>query len=354
MTSSSFLASPSDGKEILRILESSAAKGSIELIYTRRPDAYASYEKEVGEARVFLSKKGEMAVGTCAELVRQVYIGGKPAVSAYLTGLKKDASYTGSLGFGARFIRDLWREDIDSYFCSVVAENTAARDMFEKGKRGITMSPLVGYTTYILSPKVKIKAPKHPYAFRRATQSDLPALLGFLKAEGSKKDLFPVIEDLQQCHGLCISDFYLLLEGERILAAAALWNQSSYKQYVVKKYRGIMKLARLCNPLLSLLGYIKLPKENIPLSFPMLSFFLSLGDDQTFYRIFLAEIKKEIQKTYGMFVIGLPKTHFAHSLFARLPSIHFDTALYAVSFPWSDRPLQSPDPERVYPECALL
>ena len=32
MTSSSFLASPSDGKEILRILESSAAKGSIELI----------------------------------------------------------------------------------------------------------------------------------------------------------------------------------------------------------------------------------------------------------------------------------------------------------------------------------
>ena len=42
MSESTYLASPEDGKEILRILESSGAKGSIELIYTRRPDAYAS------------------------------------------------------------------------------------------------------------------------------------------------------------------------------------------------------------------------------------------------------------------------------------------------------------------------
>ena len=56
MNESKYAASASDGKEILRILESSAAKGNIELIYTRRPDAYESYRKESGEARVFISR----------------------------------------------------------------------------------------------------------------------------------------------------------------------------------------------------------------------------------------------------------------------------------------------------------
>ena len=59
MSDPRYAASAADGKEILRILESSAAQGGIELIYTRRPDAYESYKKESGEARVFVSKDGE-------------------------------------------------------------------------------------------------------------------------------------------------------------------------------------------------------------------------------------------------------------------------------------------------------
>ena len=42
MRGAKYFASPEDGKEILRILESSAAQGGIELVYTRRDDAYAN------------------------------------------------------------------------------------------------------------------------------------------------------------------------------------------------------------------------------------------------------------------------------------------------------------------------
>ena len=155
MSESKYQATPADGKEILHILESSAAKGSIELIYTRRPDAYESYMKESGEARVFISRDGDRAIGTCAELIREVYIGGEMCRSAYVCGLKKDAHYDGGVGFGARFIRDLQRDDIDFYFCSVVAENTDARRMFEKSRRLLDIKQTVGYKTYILSPKSK-------------------------------------------------------------------------------------------------------------------------------------------------------------------------------------------------------
>jgi len=180
MSDVKYQASATDGKEILRILESSAAKGSIELIYTRRPDAYASYMKESGEARVFVSKDEERTIGTCAEIVRDVYIGGEIHKAAYICGLKKDAVYNGSIGFGAEFIRELRRDNIDFYYCSVVSDNTVTQKMFAKSRRIVAMKPIATYKTYILNPKVKLKSPRHSFIFRQATIQDIPRLLEFL------------------------------------------------------------------------------------------------------------------------------------------------------------------------------
>ena len=354
MSGSKYLASSADGKEILHILESSAAKGSIELIYTRRPDAYESYMKDTGEARVFISRDGSRAVGTCAELIREVYIGGEICRAAYICGLKKDAAYAGGVGFGASLIKDLQQNDVDFYYCSVVSENAEARKMFGKSRRFISLEPILGYKTYILNPKARIKAPKHGFTFRRATERDTAKLLEFLNAEGKKRDMFPVVRTTEDYHGLHIGDFYLLLDGEDIVAAAALWNQTEFKQYVVKRYGGLMKTARFFNPLLSALRYIKLPKENEPLDFPMLSFFLCKDDSADNFRIFLSEIRREIVKHYGMFVIGLPDSHFAKPIMDKLPGIGFRTELYEIRFPWSGQTYKAPDVSHAFFECGLL
>jgi hypothetical protein len=354
MNESRYAASPSDGREILRILESSAAQGSIELYYTRRPDAYASYMQEPGEARVFVSKDGGRTVGTCAEIISEVYIGGEIRKAAYICGLKKDADYEGGVGFGVHLLRDFCREDIDFYYCSVVADNADAMHMFEKSRRIISMTPMADYRTYIVSPRARIKAPRHPYTFRRAAEEDLPSLLDFLREEGRKKDLFPVIPSPDPFHGLRVRDFCLLLDGDRIIATAALWNRTSCKQYVVKQYRGLMKLARGVNPLLWALRYVRLPKENIPLDFPMLSFALAEQDREDTYRILVNELRKEIARSYGIYVIGLPTAHPAAKLFDRLPSIHFDTKLYEIRLPWGKSDGAAVDPRRLQPECGLL
>ena len=354
MSGSKYTATPQDGQEILRILESSAAKGNIELIYTRRPDAYESYKKDAKDARVFISRNGDRAIGTCAELIREVYIGGESRRAAYLCGLKKDAEYHGGVGFGARFIQGLQQDDIDFYYCSVVAENTDARRMFEKSRRLLSMNSISGYKTYIINPNVKIKVPKHTFTFRRATESDTSTLLNFLNTEGKRKDMFPVVKSLDDFYNLHISDFYLLLDGENIIATAALWKQTEYKQYIVKRYGGAMKLARVFNPILSALRYIKLPQENEPLDFPMLAFFLCKDDNADNYRIFLNEIKQEISKSYGMFVIGLPDSHYARPIIDKLPSVNFKTEIYEIKFPWSEQKYKAPDPQSVYLECGLL
>lgn len=354
MRGAKYIAAPADGKDILRILESSAAQGGIELVYTRREDAYASYLKEPGEAKVFVSKDGDRTVGTCAELIRDVYIGGERRKAAYVCGLKKDAAYDGLVGFGPGFIKALQRDDVDFYYCSVVADNAEAQTMFAKGGRALSMEPVAEYKTYIFSPKVPIKAPKHEYTFRQAREDDLPALLEFLNTEGKKKDLFPVIDSLDSFHNLAYHSFYLLLDGETIVACGALWNQVSYKQYIVKKYRGLMKLARFANPLLSALGYIRLPKENEPLDITMLAFFLSKDDNERYYRIFLKEIRSEIAKNHSIFVLGLPKNHFAAPFLNKLPNISFETKLYEITFPWSGQAYSPVNPDAMHPECGLL
>lgn len=354
MRGAKYIASPEDGKEILRILESSAAQGGIELVYTRRDDAYASYMKEPGHAHVFVSKDGDRTVGTCAELVRQVYIGGQKRKVAYICGLKKDANYDGLVGFGLGFIKALQHDDVDFYYCSVVADNTAAQMIFSKNSRALSMRPFSEYKTYIFSPKVQIKAPKHRLTFRQATEADLPLLLEFLNAEGRKKDLFPVIDSLDQFYGLMVENFYLLLDGNQIVATGALWDQTGYKQYIVKKYHGLMRLARIANPLLATLGYIRLPKEEHPLDLAMLSFFLSKDDNEELYRIFLKKIRREIARSHEIFVLGLPKKHFAASMLDKLPNISFETKLYEVTFPWSVQAYQEVDPGGMLPECGLL
>jgi hypothetical protein len=106
--------------------------------------------------------------------------------------------------------------------------------------------------------------------------------------------------------------------------------------------------------MLSALRYIKLPKANEPLDFPMLAFFLSKDDNADNYRIFLNEIKREIAKNYSMFVIGLPDSHFARPIMDKLPSISFETKLYEIKFPWSEQTYKSPAPKNSFFECGLL
>ena len=188
MSKENLIANSEDGKEILRILESSAADGNIELIFSRRPDAYASYMKESNDVRVFISKKQNRAVSTCSEIIRDLYINGEINKTAYICGLKKDAKYDG-FGFGSKFFRELYRDDIDRYFCSVLADNNNAIKMFSKKRSIISLNRITDYKTYIINPNIKFKSQKHSYDFCKATKNDVPELLNFLNNEGKKKDL---------------------------------------------------------------------------------------------------------------------------------------------------------------------
>ncbi len=348
-------AEPKDGERILKILECSPAKGSIELLYTRRPDAYLSYQKESDEAFVYVAKEDERIVGTVAEITRQVYIGEKKKKAAYICGLKKDIDFPGAVNFGRAFFHSLVKEDVDSYFCSVISDNFAIRNIFEKRRKKTANTESLGrYTTYMLAPYFHFKTEDRGYVFKHADKTDESRIIDFLNTEGCKKDFFPVIESLEQFTDLGVENFYILQNDEGIVAVGALWNQSGYRQYIVKKYKGIMKLVRCLNPILSLLGYIKLPKENENIDFSMLSFFLAKDDNEDYYKTFLNNIAREIKKNCGMFVIGTTETYFADRIYKKMKNFHFDTEIYSVEFILGGGKKAKIDKSKLWFECGLL
>ena len=355
MSQQTVLAELDEGKRILEILETSPAKGAIELLYTRRPNAYESYHKESNDVRVHVIKDEEAIIATSAEIIRDVYINGEVKKTSYLCGLKKDPYYDGVVNFGKLFFKSLTREDIDCYFCSVVEDNKEARALFEKRrKRVMNMDYLQTYTTYMFKPYFKFKVVENNFVFKQVEKSEEEAVVKFLNEEGKNKNFFPVINSLEQFTDLSANDFYILKKDDEIIACGALWNQKNYRQYIVKKYNGMMKLARFFNPLISKLGYMRLPKEDTPIDFPMLSFFISKDDNAEYYKIFLNYIVKEIKKKYDMFVIGNTENSFSNEIYKGLKSIKFNTKIYSIDFVFGKGKVQDIDENKLWLECGLL
>ena len=74
----------------------------------------------------------------------------------------------------------------------------------------------------------------------------VPEIVRFLRTEGSRRQLFPVwTEDtLRNLDGLNVEDIRVARRDGAIVGVMALWDQSAYKQSVVRGYSGWMRLAR--------------------------------------------------------------------------------------------------------------
>ena len=349
-------ANKEDGKEILKVLESSSAKGSIELLYTRRPDAYLSYSKESNDFKVYnIKENDEKIVGTIAQINREVYIGGKVTKASYICGLKKDEDYKGIVNWGKVFVQNLVIDDVDCYYCSILSDNIDAQKMFEKVRKNTTnFNILTKYTTFLQKSRFHIKCETINAEFKVAKSEDENKIIDFLNKYGKEKDLFPVIKKISDLSDLRTEDFYYLEKDNQIIALGALWNQTSYRQYIVKKYNGIIKIAKLFNPIISSMGYMKLPKENEVFNFPMLSFLIAQDDNELYYENFLNSISSIVHTKYDFFAYGTSQNSVPYKIFKKLKNISFDSKIYTIDFLIKNKKSAKTDGNNAWIECGML
>ena len=140
MSSGFRFADENDGEGILRIMEEDVAKGDIKLLYTRRPDPYASFMEESSRSVVGIFEDDGEIVATIAGIPRKMYIGSKPCNVCYVTNMKRTAGRDGLINW-IRAFQEMY-DPLDSgvYFCSVVKENTDVIKMLTKRRKKLPFS----------------------------------------------------------------------------------------------------------------------------------------------------------------------------------------------------------------------
>jgi hypothetical protein len=324
-------ATEQDGQEMLEIIESRPTQGLFEVFYTRRPNPVTSYLLENKDTDVYVIKdeNGRIALqGACVP--HSVYIGGEKKSLGYINGIRKRIDFKEKIDW-IRMICDAeTRVDYDYNYCSILLANKHAQKVFEKRRADMpNLHYVCDYTTFIVAPRKK-QIDNGSFTFRKSTIADEKSIVDFLIREGKMYDLFPCFESFDEFYGLSIDDVYILQQNDEIVCACALWEQSDFKQYVVQKYNGFLKLARTFSQKSTLLGR-PFPHEGKPLKFPHLTLFLAKNDDAEYYKTMLANIENIITEKYDMFLIGLTKNNAKILLFEKRKTLSFISKIYLIS-----------------------
>ena len=356
------MAVPEDGPAILDLLEDDPSEGRISLIYTRRPDPWASYMREGYDVMLAVYRNRETARidGMAACSVNVLYLKGKPAKIAYLFGfrLRKEAiSRIVLLPRGYQtFLDNMEGNGVQCAFTTILEENLAARRMLEKRRSSMPVYEYVGdFEIFTLVPGGSGRLP-YGYRFHQAGPADESSLLEFLNREGSRHPFYPYLtaEDLRTGRTTpLLEDFYLLEDRNReLVCAGAIWDQRDYKQYVLKSYRGFYRWIYPISPLFRLFGYPRLSRPGTILPFFTLSCFAAKGDEPEYFSLFLSGIRRA-GRGLGYFIVGFHELHPLREVVRRKPHIRYRSRLYLVYEEGKKQRIIEPG-ESPYLECGRL
>jgi len=370
--------------------------GQISLSLEREPDYFTEAGHTDTEHQTIVARDRDRVVcaGTCS--FRRRYVNGASRRVGYLGGLRLDQTVAGRsdiLRRGYRFFRELQRENpADFYFTAIAADNQRARQFLERSLPGMPCYEYLGdFVTMlvpeprnsavvagdppaveggILSPGTRVESTS---ADRMAvpqggtpgsTAGETPAAtveeLRALLCENNRRHQFApcwTVEELQALHplGLRPGDFRVVRDGGRPVACAALWDQRSFKQTVIRSYAAPLAWARpWINLYARLLRRPGLPAVSSTLAHAAVSHLASPADQPEVLADLLRSLfplarSKGIEWLTLGFAASDPRVTALRRCFT---AREYRSRLYRVR--WPDLPGDALDDRLLCPEIALL
>jgi len=181
-----------------------------------------------------------------------LFINGKASRVAYIFGLKGNQNYLKSYPLLPKFYeyldQNLKKKNVEICYTTILEGNQYAQKLLEKKRRIMPHYEFMGkYETFAIKNKSK-RFIHDDYKFSKVSDDDIPELVKFINSEGKKCQFFPVmkLEDIlnEAFKGINSDSFYLVRKGSDIVAAGAVWDQRDYKQYIVQKYSGLLRIIK--------------------------------------------------------------------------------------------------------------
>jgi len=322
------VATPEDAPGIQKVFDDGDFKGDISVKFNRAPDPYQSFQNDGEHIILPVAKEPAtgkiLGVGGC--VIRREYINGSLQNTGYLTGLKILQSHQRRLNCikeAYQLIDEQASKYAPFYYTTILKSNELAIRFLEKRRKGMPPYVYLGeYTVFCCGTGGN--ASKTDGVFGRGHTEELAE---FYKKHLPNYNLAPTSERL---YGLNDHDFYYLKSpGGIILAACAVWNQQSYKQYIISGYGGIYKL--LSHIPAAWFGYPTMPKPGCSANYASIAALIIPEENRGIAQSFLKRVLREA-KQYDFVMLGLFENHPLMEVTKKLKNIKYQSRLYAVDY----------------------
>jgi len=275
---------------------------------------------------VVIDKENGIIVGMGACSIRKAYINGETKNVGYLAGLKGLPEYRKRVPYIIqvyRFLHELTKDEVDIYYTTILKENTDVQKMLEKKRKNMPEYRSMGeYTVYCFKTGTSLK--KNGYTLETGNIAELATQHDY------EPDSFNFSPASANLYGLRDEDVYTLRDHKgTVVGSCAVWNQQSYKQYVITKYSGIYGYLKRIP--LSLFGYPRFPQENLPANYGSISL-LAVKDHNPLLAEHLIRRVAEKSLGYEFLMLGLMEHHPYGSFMNRFKSVRYQSRAYTVHF----------------------
>ncbi len=329
-------------RELLRRLE---MPSDIAISFEREPDYFAGAHLYSFASQVHIAvhtATGKLA-GLATRSIRKLYVNGVPMPIGYVSHLRVAKEFQGRwlVSRAMRRFRDLHADALAPiYLANIVDQNAVAKGiMVEKPRKGFPTFRLLGHvnnTALIVGRPARV--PPCRAKTRMATAAELPALVDFLNSDGRRRQFFPVVETgwfgSPKLPGLRPEDFVVAVDGDKITGAIGLWDQSAYKQSVVRGYGGKWRWGRpIYNAAAPFLGFPALPPVGERIREAYAALVSVRDDDPAVFRAMLRRmLNAAAEAGHSSVILGLDLRDPLLKAAAAQRHISYRTSLYVVFF----------------------
>ncbi len=361
------IATPKDEAAIRELLSQQPMVGDVQLAVERQPSVLRAMQICGDRAQVLVGR--ELQAGTAvATIARSEY-------PAYLNGTLQRVGYVSLLRIlqharrWPHFILDVAQlldqlrseGDAQIHIVSVMASNVRVRRFLEpRTSRFFPTSSHCGrFTTLVLGPTTKPRN-RTPQELVTATEDDLEQIAECLQRYAARYQFARhwSAEDLlsdQSTPGLAPSDFLLVKRQGRVAGCVAIWDQSSFKQIIVRSYTPrVARWRGLTNMLGGLLGIPPMPNIGELLRQAYLSHLAIDDDDPFMLHVLLAEtLRRAHRRGLEYLTLGLDRrSPLYDAIRSRYRARRYENVLYRLD--WSTEQAVSLDDRPRAVELATL
>ena len=320
-----------DNKEVLDLINSTSVKGDIEVSFTKEPDYLKALKVCADDVQTVIGKVNDKVEILGTRSLKKVYINGEKETLGYLSDLKisKNAKKIHALSEGFKFMKSLMDDSRAKFHIATIIEDN------KQGKIALTWTnknpnipnfyDLGIMNTYFILPVLPIFISKKNNVIR-GSMDILDDIVEFLNTEGRKKQFFPIYtkEYFLNLPNFNIEDFYVATANNEIVGVVAKWEQTSFKQVIIKKYNKKWKWIK------RLTGKI-LPQENEPIKQFYLSFIAIKDNKNSVFEVLLSKIHND-NRHYKYFSLILHSKDNLNRSLRKFFSIKYKSRLYITEF----------------------